>query len=401
MTDLFESQSRRRLVLREGKERAISNRHPWIFSGAILHDDGPEGAAIGDLFDRSGTLLASGLYSAHSQIRLRAMTFGQPFEFQVLIDRIRAALEFRRSIRPEGTDALRLIHAEGDRIGGLIVDRFADLLVVEITSAGLDRLRDAVVEVLQDDERPRGILLANDGPARRIERLPQESEVIGDFPDEVTIREHGLVFVIEPRQGQKTGFFIDQRENRRRLRGMSEGKDVLNLFAYSGGFGVYAMAGGARSVDEVDISQRAIALARRNHELNGSLTPDVRFTVADAFEHVRTLDAGGVQFDLIVCDPPAFARSRRDVEKAARGYKDINRQSLKLVREGGYLLTFSCSGHIDADLFQKILFAAALDAKREVAIVGKMGAGLDHPVSIYCPESEYLKGLVLRVGNQM
>ncbi len=398
MSDVFEPQRRRKLVLREGKERALANQHPWIFSGAIAREEGPEDAAVADLFDRSGTLLASGFHSRHSQIRLRVMTFGEPFERPVLIERIRAALAFRRTICPDSTDLLRLIHAEGDRLGGLIVDRYADLLVVEITSAGLEQVRDTVLDVLQEEVRPRGILMANDGPARRIERLSAESEAIGDFPDEVTAREHGLSFIIEPRKGQKTGFFIDQRENRRFLRSISVERDILNLFSYSGGFGVYAVAGGARSVEEVDISQRAIDLARRNHEMNAGSSV-VTFIVADAFEYVRLLEGESRRFDVIVCDPPAFARSRRDVDKAARGYKDINLHALRLIRPGGYLLTFSCSGHIDADLFQKIVFAASVDAGREVAIVGRMGAGMDHPISIYCPESEYLKGLVLRVGE--
>jgi 23S rRNA (cytosine1962-C5)-methyltransferase len=399
MSDVFEPRLRRRLVLREGKERALANRHPWIFSGAIAREDGPEDAAVADLFDRSGTLLASGFHSRHSQIRLRVMTFGEPFEKSVLIERIRAALAFRRSVTPESTDLLRLIHAEGDRLGGLIVDRYGDLLVVEITSAGLEQVRDTVLEVLQDEERPRGVLIANDGPARRIERLSAESVVIGDFPDEIIAREYGLSFVIEPRKGQKTGFFIDQRENRRFLCSIAADRDILNLFSYSGGFGVYAVAGGARTVEEVDISQRAINLARRNHEMNAGGSA-VTFKVADAFEYVRTLGSEGRRFDVVICDPPAFARSRRDVDKAARGYKDVNLHALRLIRPGGYLLAFSCSGHIDADLFQKIIFAAAVDAGREVAIVGRMGAGMDHPVSIYCPESEYLKGLVLRVGGR-
>lgn len=398
MSEVFEPHRRRRLVLREGKQRAVSNRHPWIFSGAILREEGPEDAAIGDLFDRSGALLASGFYSTHSQIRLRALTFGQPFVPGILSERIRAALALRRSILPAATEAVRLIHAEGDRLPGLIVDRYADLLVVEITSAGLEQLRGEVLGILQTELRPRAIVFANDGPSRRIERLPEESEIIGDFPDEVVVLEHGLSFVVEPLKGQKTGFFIDQRVNRRRLRELSHGKDVLNLFGYSGGFGVYAIAGGANSVEEVDVSHHAIGLARRNHDLNEG-SKSVTFSVADAFEHVRKLNADERQFDIVVCDPPAFARSRRDVDRASRGYKDINLQALRMIRDGGYLMTFSCSGHVDADLFQKILFAAALDAGREVSISARLGAGPDHPVSIYCPESEYLKGLLLRVGS--
>ena len=398
MTDFFDPSQRRRLVLMQGRERALSNRHPWVFSGAIFREEGADNAAIADLVDRSGNLVASGFYSAHSQIRLRAMTFGEPFTREILEGRVRDAVRLRGRTPWGDTTAMRLLHSEGDGVSGLVVDQYAGLLVVEITSAGLDLLREIVLGTLLQETSANAVLFANDLPARKIERLPLESEVRGEFPDEVIARENGISFVVAPRTGQKTGFFLDQRANRSRIRGMAEGRDVLNLFSYSGGFGVYAMSGGARSVEEVDVSAGAIDLARRNHALNGSSDGAVSFTVADAFDYVRQLGAARRGFDLIVCDPPAFARTRGEVDRAARGYKDINMHALRLVRPGGHLLTFSCSGHIDSALFQKIVFSAALDAQRDVAIVGRMGAGADHPVSIYCPESEYLKGLVLRVG---
>lgn len=395
MSDPFDPQHRRRLILREGRERSIVNRHPWIFSGAIFREEGPADAAIADLVDRSGHLLASGFYSQHSQIRLRAMSYGEPFTAAVLMTRIRSAIAARRFGAGNDTTALRLVNSEGDRVSGLVVDRYGDFLVVEITSAGLDRVRDVVAETLIAETGAAGILFANDLAARKLERLPTTSEMPGDLPDETTVRENGLFFVIALKTGQKTGFFLDQRDSRSRVQSMAAGRDVLNLFAYSGGFGVYAMAGGAASVEEVDVSAQAIELARRNHEMN-SARGAVTFTVADAFEHVRRLERDGRTFDLIVCDPPAFARSRGDVERAARGYKDINMHAMRLLRPGGHLLTFSCSGHVSAELFQKIVFAAALDAGRELSIVARTGAGSDHPVSIYCPESEYLKGLVLK-----
>jgi 23S rRNA (cytosine1962-C5)-methyltransferase len=392
----FAPDKRRRLLLRRGRERTISNHHPWIFSGAIHSEEGPPDAAVADLVDGSGAVLASGWYSEHSQIRLRALTFGEPLTPDLLRQRIAASIARRASFLNEGTNALRLINAEGDSLSGMVVDRYGAHLVAEITSAGLDRVREIVIDVLRRTTGAESLLFRNASPARKIERLPLEDESVGDPPDETVILENGLQFTVSPRQGQKTGFFLDQRENRRKARELAGGRRVLNLFAYSGGFGVYAAAGGASSIEEVDVSADAIALARRNHELNRS-PAEVQFVVADAFKHVRHLAAGEQRYDLVVCDPPAFAKSRGEVDRAARGYKDVNLYAFRLVAPGGMLMTFSCSGHVDADLFQKIVFAAALDAHREVSIVERLGAGPDHPVSIYCPEGEYLKGLLLRV----
>jgi 23S rRNA (cytosine1962-C5)-methyltransferase len=285
-----------------------------------------------------------------------------------------------------------------------VVDRYGEVLVMEIGCAGLEPLAnfvaDMIVAAASRVAPVSRVILNNDVPVRRKEGLslePRTIEVSGDAPPEVVVMENGLRYFVEPGKGQKTGFFLDQRDNRLVARELGRGRQVLNLFAYTGGFGVSAAAGGAASVEEVDVSAPAIAVARRNHELNGS-SCELIFTTADVFDHVRVLRGAARRFGLVVVDPPAFAKSKKDLDRASRGYKDVIMNGLHLVEPGGALMAFSCSGHVSQDLFQKIVFGAAIDARREVSIVRRLGAGEDHPVSIYCPEGEYLKGLVLRVG---
>jgi 23S rRNA (cytosine1962-C5)-methyltransferase len=394
---MFDQDARRRIVLRPGREKSLRNRHPWVFDGAIAREEGPADAALADAYDTKGRRLASGFYSRHSQIRLRALVFGDDeLSEELLRARIGAAIARRAAILSDETTACRLIHSEGDDLSGLIVDRYGDALVVEITSAGLDKLSATVIDELRARTGAVSIQVKNDLPARTLERLPLEDRAVGAPPGERTIRENGIAFHVTPGAGQKTGFFLDQRDNRALVGSLARDRDVLNLFAYSGGFGVYAAAGGARAVEEVDVSGEAIGLALRNHEANGSESR-ARLVAADAFQHVRKRAAEGAGYDLVVSDPPAFARSRGEVERAARGYKDINLYAFRLLRPGGILATFSCSGHMGLDLFQKVIFAAALDAGREARILRRLGAGADHPVSIYCPEGEYLKGLLVGV----
>lgn len=393
MSDLFAPENRRRLILKAGKQRVAANRHPWIFAGAIASESGPDEAALGDLVDSKGTPIASGLYSRHSQIRLRALTFGEALTSETIVSRIAAAIHRRDRIVAGGTNAARLVHAEGDDLSGLVVDRYADMVVVEIANRGLEQLEPLVVQTLQSELSPRLIYLKRDLAARKLERLPTESRAIGDGDPVARIEENGLHFFVDAREGQKTGFFLDQRDNRALARELAAGKSVLNLFSYTGAFGVYAAAGGATGVENVDSSVAAIEMAGRNHELNGT---SATLTVMDAFEFVRQSRR---QVGLLICDPPAFAKSRGDVERAARGYKDINLYALRLVEPGGMMMTFSCSGHMSIDLFQKIIFSAALDAGRRVSFVRRLTAGEDHPVSLYCPEGEYLKGFLLEVGE--
>ncbi len=395
MDDIFAVESRKRLTLKRGKERVVANRHPWVFAGAVAAESGPADAAIGDLFDANGKRLASGLYSARSEIRLRVLTFGDEELTAGLISRrIQAAIARRRALLAGSTNAVRLINAEGDELGGLVVDLYHDVAVLEVANAGLDRLKPLLREQLDRELRPRMLYFNNDLPARRIEQLPTEPEAIGEGEPATTILENGLRFEVDPASGQKTGFFLDQRENRALARSLAAGQRVLNLFSYTGAFGVYAAAGGANFIDNVDGSGVALAQARRNHELNAGQA-ETRFTAADAFGYVRQLANGGERFGLIVCDPPAFAKRRVEVDRAARGYKDVNLYAMKLLERGGRMLTFSCSGHISLDLFQKVIFAAALDAGRRVSFLRRLTAGPDHPVSIDCPEGEYLKGFLL------
>ena len=390
----FDSARRRILTLRTGRERVVANRHPWIFAGAIGRESGPDDAAIADLVDARGSRMASGLHSRHSQIRLRALTFGdEELTAELIRARIDAAIARRAPLRSEQTNAVRLIHAEGDELSGLVVDLYDDVVVVEIANAGLDRLRPLIVDALRERLAPRVIYFKNDIPARKLEQLPTEAETIGEGGATAMVRENGLRFRVDPPSGQKTGFFLDQRDNRALARTLAGGRRALNLFAYSGAFGVYAAAGGASAVENVDISPAAIDLARVNHELNhDSNRAAASFVVADAFQYVRQTDQ---RFDLVVCDPPAFAKSRAEVDRAARGYKDVNLFAMKLLEPRGLMMTFSCSGHMSLDLFQKVIFAAALDAGRPISIIKRLTAGADHPVSLYCPEGEYLKGFLL------
>ncbi|PYQ26050.1 MAG: 23S rRNA (cytosine(1962)-C(5))-methyltransferase RlmI [Acidobacteria bacterium] len=398
MNDAFER--RRTLTLKRGKERVIANRHPWIFAGAIHSERGPEDAAIGDLVDSDGKRLACGFYSRSSQIRLRALMFGEEdITRELIATRIAEAIARRRFIFDDTTNAARIINAEGDELSGLVVDRYNGLLVVEIANRGVEQLKPLIVHALHvatavlsgrgaaEGSGTHTIWFKNDLPVRALEQLPTENEPV----EATTIVESGLHFRIDPGEGQKTGFFLDQRENRRLARTLAGGKRVLNLFSYTGAFGVYAAAGGAAAVTNVDVSARAIELARENHALNER---QAEFVVADAFQYVRQKRE---RFEFIVCDPPAFAKSRSDVDRAARGYKDINLHAMKLVEPGGMLMTFSCSGHMSLDLFQKVIFAAALDAGRRVSFVRRLTAAPDHPVSMYCPEGEYLKGFLLEV----
>jgi 23S rRNA (cytosine1962-C5)-methyltransferase len=387
-TDIFKR--RRTLVLKSGKERVIANRHPWIFGGAIASESGPSDAAFADLVDARGTRLASGFYSPHSQIRLRALTFGEEEMTPELLESRIAAAIARRHLDAE-TNAGRLINAEGDDLSGLVVDRYNEVVVIEISNFGVEQIAPLITELLQRELAPRLIYFKNGLAARRLERLPEEPRSIGEGTPDTTIRENGLQFEVDPAAGQKTGFFLDQRENRALALRCASGRRVLNLFSYTGAFGVYAGAGGAVSVENVDSSAPAIEAARRNHALNGI---DATFQVADAFQYVRRTTG---PFDLVICDPPAFAKSRGDIDRAARGYKDINLYALKRIEPGGLMMTFSCSGHMSIDLFQKVIFAAALDAGRRVSFVKRLTAADDHPVSLYCPEGEYLKGFLLEV----
>ncbi len=378
-------------------------RHPWIFSGAIAQVQGrPESGETVAIRSPQGAFLAWAAYSPSSKITARVWSWDEAEQVDAafLRRRLQAALEQRRALVPENeTDAVRLVHGESDGMPGLVADRYGDLLVVQFLSAGAERWRDVLVDQLVELTGARQVYERSDVEVRVLEGLPEREGPLrgeGPFTPRV-IHEHGLVFRVDPVHGQKTGFYIDQRRNRQRLRELCAGREVINCFSYTGAFSVYALAGGARSVLSIDSSGEALAMAAENVALNRLESPGVEWLEADVFHALRAFRDQGRTCDLIVLDPPKFAPTAAQAERAARGYKDINLLAFKLLRPGGLLFTFSCSGGISAELFQKIVMGAMLDAGVDAQIVEHLNQGMDHPVALTFPEGAYLKGLICRV----
>jgi len=392
----------RTLHLAKGRDAATRRRHPWLFSGAVARQEGASPDGVVEARDASGAFLARGFASPAAPIVARFWTFeDRPLDAAFVSERLREAVELRRRFIPPETDGYRVVNAEGDFLPGLIVDRYGEVFVVQATTEGTERARPLWLPSLLEAFPGATVVQRNNLSPREGEGLPLEDELLaGDaIPERAAFREHGLSFVAEVFAGQKTGFFLDQRENRRLVRSLAAGRSVLNLFSYSGAFGVAALAGGATHVAHVDVSGAALAFARENHRLNGQAVegPGTRVETreADVFDDLRVRVAAGERWDLIVTDPPAFAKRKADIDKACRGYKDINRLAFQLLAPGGFLLACSCSGRISPDLFQKVLFASALDAGRRARLLERRGAGPDHPVSIDCPEGDYLKAFLL------
>ncbi|MGC2518497.1 MAG: class I SAM-dependent rRNA methyltransferase [Burkholderiales bacterium] len=390
-----------RLTLKPGRERSVLRRHPWIFSGAIEALRGaPASGDTVEVHAADGRFLAWAAFSPVSQIRARVWSFdAAEVPGPVLLrKKIAAALALRRAAVPlDAANALRLVHGESDGLPGLIVDRYADTLVMQLLSAGCERWRDTLVELLRELSGCIRIYERSDADVRELEGLPPRSGPIcgAPLPDLVEIVEHGLTYLVDVVAGQKTGFYLDQRDNRRRIGELARGREALNCFCYTGGFTLSALAGGARAVLSIDSSSSALELARRNLAQNGLDAGRAEWLEADVFRALRRLRDEGRQFDLIVLDPPKFAPTPKDAERAARGYKDINLNALKLLRPGGLLATFSCSGGISPELFQKIVAGAAADAGVSLVLRQRLCAAPDHPVLIEFPEGEYLKGLLL------
>ena len=389
------------LVLKPGRERSVLRRHPWIFSGAIDTVAGSPGSGeIVSVRAADGRFLAWAAYSPSSQIRARVWSFDEdeapgPELFRKRIER--ALAQRRAAIAADVTDALRLVHGESDGLPGLIADRYADTLVIQILSAGCERWRETLVEALAEQSGCANVYERSDAEVRELEGLsPRIGPVRGPAPaGPVRIVEHGIRYEVDVVAGQKTGFYLDQRENRRRIGALARDREALNCFCYTGGFTLAALAGGARSVLSVDTSGPALATARRNVALNGFENTRAEWLEADVFSALRKLRETGRRFGLIVLDPPKFAPTPKDAERAARGYKDINLNALKLLVPGGLLATFSCSGGISPELFQKIVAGAAADAGVSLLLRERLFAASDHPVLIEYPEGEYLKGLLL------
>lgn len=390
-----------RLYLAPGKEKALRQRHPWLFSGAIRRVQGdPAPGEIVAVHGADGAWLAWAEYSPHSQIRARAISWVQAAWPDAAFWRaqLTASIARRDQLLPAAA-ACRLVFAESDGIPGLIVDRYGPHLVLQALTAGAEARKTETVGHLVDLLRPASIL-ERDDPMRRKEGLPPAAGVLYGHPpaEPILIAEQGHRFLVDLAGGQKTGFYLDQAGNRATLAPYCAGAEVLNAFSYTGAFSVYALAAGARHVLNLDASAEALELAARNLDLNGFAPDRWQNLPGDVFSQLRVWRDAGRQFDLIILDPPKFAASRGQIDRAARGYKDINWLAMRLLRPGGLLATFSCSGLIDRDLFQKILFGAALDAGREVRILHHFAQAVDHPVLLTFPEGAYLKGLLCHVA---
>ena len=394
------------LILKDGKERSLFRRHPWIFEGSVARLDGR--ARPGDtveVVDAGGRRLAKAAWSPSSQIRARVWSF-DPDEIidDAFFKRRVAAAVARREAMPQlaGQDGMRLIHGESDGLPGVIADRYGDTICLQLTAAGPDKWRKAIVGALAKVAGIARIYERSDSDVRGLEGLePVTGWVHGEAPQgddsPLSIDENGVRLGVDVVGGHKTGFYLDQRDNRLLTRALAAGKSVLNCFCYTGGFSLQALAGGAASVLSIDSSGPALAGARANLALNPQLDATrAEWREADVFDALRVFRKEGRKFDLIVLDPPKFAPSAAHADRAARAYKDINLLGFRLLNPGGYLLTYSCSGGIGLELFQKIVAGAAVDAGRDARILQRLSAGPDHPVALHFPEGEYLKGLLVQ-----
>ncbi len=383
------------VLLHPGRDRSLRRRHPWVLSGAVAAVEGPAEPGVWvRVRSAEGEYLGHGHLSPHSQIRVRMVAFGkEPPPADWLEARIRAAVERRRALPLGDTDALRLVNAEGDGLPGLVVDRYADVVVVRASAAGMLARREEVsAAVRAATGAPVGVERAD--PAARREGLEGRAGALwGALPEvPVTVRERGVGFAVDVSGGQKTGFYLDQRDARALVATLAPGRRVLDLFAYTGGFAVAALAAGAAHATLVESSREALALASRNLEANG-VTARASLAAEDAFRHLRGSDA---RYDLVVVDPPPLARRRGDVARATRAYKDLVLHALRHLEPEGMALVFACSHHVGPELFRKVVFGASLDAQRPVQVLGEFGAPADHPVSLDHPEGRYLSGLWLR-----
>ncbi|HEY4718926.1 MAG TPA: class I SAM-dependent methyltransferase [Anaerolineales bacterium] len=389
------------LILKPGREKSLLRRHPWVFSGAIAEVRGdPQPGATVELISAENKFLAQGAYSHQSQIRARVWSWKREDEIDAAFmrERLARAIQARQGLEAE-SNAYRLVHAESDGLPGLVVDQYGDVLALQCLSWGAEAWREQIADALMDLCAPEAIYERSDVEVRKLEGLPPRSRwVRGELPAaKVQITEHDLNFNVDLAGGHKTGFYLDQRANRLLVRGLAKGRAVLDCFSYTGGFAANALKGEASAVTLVEESGEALTQAKAHMELNQLDGDKCEFIQGDVFQVLRRFRDEGRQFDLAILDPPKFAPTRAQAERAARGYKDINLLALKLLRPGGLLVTFSCSGGIDAALFQKIVAGAALDAGVDARILRRLSQGSDHPVALNFPEGEYLKGLVVEV----
>lgn len=387
-----------RIILKKGKEKPVLRGHPWVFSGAVARAEGDlVPGEIGEVYSGDGNFLGIGQFNPYSQIILRMLTRRKEvLDSAFLRERMLAADGLREKRLRGKTNACRVINGEGDYFPGLVVDRYGEVLVVQFLTAGMERLRGLLLDLLIGHFNPKSIYERSDVPSRKEEGLPETQGLLygEQISDPIEIEEHGCRFRVDVKEGQKTGFYLDQRENRFSLQELSHGKKVLDCFCYSGGFSIHAGLGGAKEVDLIDSSEEALKRAKGHFTLNQLGKLPTRLIRGDGFEVMRTLAA---DYDIIILDPPPFAKKKTHLMGASRGYKDLNLQAFRLLKKEGLLFTFSCSHYMNWDLFQKIVFSAAVDSKRRVQLLSRRGHPVDHPVDLSHPEGEYLRGMVLRV----
>ncbi|HEX6289959.1 MAG TPA: class I SAM-dependent methyltransferase [Herpetosiphonaceae bacterium] len=388
--------------LKPGRERSVVQRHPWIFSSAITPGGRvpPDGAVV-DVLSSGGDWLARGTWSGKSQIQVRLWTWSQDdaVDGELIRRRIAQAIEGRRALASDpATNAYRLVFSESDGLPGLIADRYGDYIVAQLLTVGAAMRAQPIVEALVALMQPRGVYERSDTDVRAKEGLEPAARLLwGEAPaGPIEILENGQRYLVDFIGGHKTGAYLDQRTNRRRVAAYCHDADVLSCFSYTGGFELQAAAAGARSITAIDSSAEALEIAAHNFERNGIALPVERIE-GNVFSELRRFRAEGRSFDVIVLDPPKFVQQRSQLERASRGYKDINLLAMQLLRPDGILATFSCSGLVSIDLFQKIVFGAAVDARRGVQILERLMQAPDHPVLLTFPEAEYLKGLICRV----
>lgn len=390
------------LIIAPGKEKAILRRHPWIFSGAVKRVDGaPVEGDIVDVVSPDGTWMAAGHYQNESII-CKVLSFDTPdINEAFFCSCIRSAIAYRERLgffSMSDTNVFRLVHAEGDYLPGLVCDWYNGVLVMQAHSAGMHRLFPMLSAIFQEELKPYGLKAIFDKSSATVPGGSDDGYLWGIEPQEWEICEHGNRMLINFYEGQKTGFFIDQRENRALVQQLAKGHRVLNCFGYTGGFSLAALRGGAEQVETVDISRKAIDLCRRNVALNFGEDASHTGTVADVLQYIQTIkQSGNRAFDYIILDPPAFAKNHRSLQAGLKGYRTINQSAMEALPEGGLLMTFSCSQAVSKDDFRTMVFTSAALAGRRVRVVRELPHAIDHPVSIYHPEGEYLKGLLLQV----
>ncbi len=383
-------------ILRPTREARVRSGHPWVFSSDIEKAQGEfEPGDVVNVESSKGTFLGQAFYNPNSQIALRMLTYrDEKVDKEFFKNRIKTAWEYRQ--RFCDINSCRLVFSESDFLPGLIVDKFADTLVIQSLSLGIEKWKDAIVESLVETCSPTGIYERSDVPVRRLEGMEQTTGLLyGEVPERVEMTENGIRFLVDVIHGQKTGFFLDQKENRREVMRLCEGARVLDCFTHNGSFALHAAKAGAASVLGVDISEEAVEVARENARING-LT-NVEFEAHNCFDHLRELTDAKEKYDVVILDPPAFTKTRAQVESALRGYKEINLRGLKLVRNGGFLVSCSCSQHVSEDKFVEVINTAARDSKKRLRFVELRSQGHDHPVLPASPETRYLKCAIIQV----